>query len=117
MTMKGLLFEWEWCTGCQSCEIACKHEKGLGIGDWGVKIAQLKPFQHASGEWEWIYMPILTKECDLCAERVADGTEVPACVLHCLGGALHYGTLDELAKLAEQKGEGKYAILLPNKAE
>lgn len=111
MSKLGLLFEWEWCTGCQSCEVACKHEKGLDIGDWGVKLVEMKPFQHASGEWDQIYMPILTKECDLCASRVEAGG-VPACQLHCLASCLHYGTLEDLSAMAEKKS-GKCAILIP----
>ena len=31
MTTYGLLISYEWCSGCQSCEVACKEEHGLGI--------------------------------------------------------------------------------------
>lgn len=112
MATMGLLLDWEYCTGCHSCEIACKHEKGLGIGDWGMKIAEIKPFQHQSGEWDWIYLPTPTKACDLCESRV-EGGESPACVLHCLADVLRFGPIGELAELAESKGTGKCAIFVP----
>lgn len=28
----GLLIDYEFCTGCQSCEIACKQEHGFSVG-------------------------------------------------------------------------------------
>ena len=41
--MNGLLIDYNFCTGCHSCEMACKVEHGFAEG------------------------------CDLCAERVGEG--------------------------------------------
>ncbi|HBT95151.1 MAG TPA: oxidoreductase, partial [Coriobacteriia bacterium] len=27
--MKGILINYEYCTGCHSCEVACRNELGL----------------------------------------------------------------------------------------
>jgi len=39
----------------------------------------------------------LAGHCDLCRERVESGIE-PACVQHCIGGALQFVTTEELAE-------------------
>ena len=34
----GLLIDYEYCTGCYSCEVACKNELKLPHGKWGIKL-------------------------------------------------------------------------------
>lgn len=105
MQKYGLLIDNLYCTGCHSCEIACKNELGLTLGQWGIKILELGPFKLVEGNrWEYRYIPVPTSECDLCADRVAEG-EKPSCVLHCLASAIEYGPLDELAGLLSKKGK------------
>jgi len=41
----------------------------------------------------------LMQKCNLCVDRLAQGKQ-PACVGTCPGEALHYGTLEELSRLA-----------------
>ena len=48
------------------------------------------------------------KKCDMCLDRLAEGKE-PACVATCPMDALHFGTMDELAKLAQTKAAKKLA--------
>jgi len=113
----ALLFNYEYCSGCHSCEIACRNALGLGLGEWGIKVTEVKPFK-VPGEapvgdpaTEWIYQPVPTKLCDLCAERVEAGKK-PACVHNCLAFCIEYGTLEEMAKRAEEIG-GRVSIFLP----
>lgn len=101
MTTYGLLINTHWCSGCRSCEIACRNEHGYPIGQDGIKVTEVGPFAVDKSEIpsgiDWTYAPQLTKLCDLCAERTARG-EVPSCQLHCLAGVIEYGPVDELAK-------------------
>ena len=108
----GLLIDNYWCTGCHSCEIACKNEKDLPIGQWGIKLLVNGPYElMEKGQWEQKFYPVLTTYCDLCEERVAKG-DVPACQLHCLASVIEYGPLDELAaKMAERNWAN--SILIP----
>ena len=104
MTQFGLMIDNEYCTGCHSCEVACKNEHDLPLGQWGIKILELGPWKLQDGKhWEYRYIPVLTSSCDLCTERVEAG-ERPACAHHCLADAIEFGPLSELAKKMEEKG-------------
>ncbi len=104
----GLLVNYEYCTGCHSCELACRNEKGLPLDKWGIKVSETDPFEAESDVWEWSYLPVLTVLCDLCEERVGSG-EDPACVHHCLAKCMDYGPLDEL--LEKMKGKGRKTVI------
>jgi Fe-S-cluster-containing dehydrogenase component len=99
MPRKGLLIEYEYCTGCHSCEVACKQEHQYPAGKWGIKISEIV----TEGDRLRIdYLPFPTKYCDLCAARVGDG-EKPACVKACQAATMWYGEINELAKVMEKK--------------
>lgn len=105
MNQYGILVDNEYCTGCHSCEVACKNEHDLLLGQWGIKLLELGPWKLPDGKrWEYRYVPVLSSQCDLCAERVADGKK-PSCVHHCLADALVFGPLDELASKMAEKGK------------
>ena len=76
--MKGILVNYEFCTGCHSCEVACKKHLGLPAGEFGIKLTETGPFEYSGAEgnkdrWEWTWLPVLTKACDMCAERTDAG--------------------------------------------
>jgi anaerobic dimethyl sulfoxide reductase subunit B (iron-sulfur subunit) len=66
------------CTGCRSCERACPYHAPQ-YGKDGIM-----------------------QKCDLCLSRISVGSE-PACVATCPAGALLFGTMDELPRLAGKK--------------
>lgn len=107
MTQYGLLFDNEFCTGCHSCEIACRNELRLPLGQWGIRLLELGPWKLMDGKrWEYRYVPVPTSYCTLCEGRLAKGEDdVPSCVRHCLASAIEYGTLEELARKMEEKGK------------
>lgn len=98
----GLLIDYEFCTGCHSCEVACKQEQNLPTGQYGIKVFQDGPRELAADVWEYNYMPMPTSLCNLCEDRVKDGKK-PSCVQHCQAGIMYYGTFDELEKLLANK--------------
>ena len=93
----GLLIDYEFCTGCHTCETACKVEHGFPHGQWGIKLAQIGPFEIEPQKWDFHYVPMPTALCDLCAERVEEG-RWPTCVHHCQAQVMEYGPVEELAK-------------------
>jgi Fe-S-cluster-containing dehydrogenase component len=103
MSTNGLLIHYEYCSGCNSCVVACKNEHKLTKGQWGIKLLENGPREVSPGKIEWDYIPTPTSLCDLCADRVKAGKK-PTCVHHCLAACMEYGTLEELAKSAAGKG-------------
>lgn len=99
MSKNALMIDYEYCTGCHSCEVACKVELGLPHGKFGIQLAKVGPFplDEANDHWELTYVPIPTHLCDLCGDRVAAGKK-PACVHHCQASVIEYGTVEELSK-------------------
>jgi Fe-S-cluster-containing dehydrogenase component len=101
MARMGLLIDYEYCTGCHSCAVACKQEHGYPPGKWGIKVTEyvLEGFKD---KVNIDYIPFPTDLCDLCAKRVKEG-EQPACVKHCMAACMYYGPISELAKQMEKK--------------
>ncbi len=40
-TRYGLLIDYEFCTGCHACEVACKMELSLPNGQWASKCCKM----------------------------------------------------------------------------
>ncbi len=97
----GLFINYEYCTGCHTCEVACKKALGLPEGQYGIVLCEDGPRKNVKGTWDLTYLPLPTHLCDFCAERVGEG-RLPSCVHHCQSGVMVYDTLDNLAKLAAE---------------
>jgi Fe-S-cluster-containing dehydrogenase component len=98
MGKKGLLINYDYCTGCHACEVACKQEHDYPAGTWGIIV---KDYTHSSpGKVQVDYLPMPTELCDLCAARTRDGKK-PACVKHCMSACMNYGEVTELAGMLE----------------
>lgn len=107
----GLLINYEYCTGCGTCEMACSVEHDIPIGRYGIKMAQVGPYPIEGKRWQNDIVPIPTDECDLCAKRVEKGKK-PTCVKHCQALCMEYGVVEDLAKeMVEAKT--KYVLFVP----
>ena len=90
------MIDTEWCSGCHSCEMACQMHNGLPIGQTGILVQEIGPWEYGEGKWQLSYLPALTSQCTGCAERVAMG-KLPTCVQHCQAQCLEWGPVEELA--------------------
>lgn len=102
MPENALVINYEYCSGCHSCEVACQVEHQLETGQYGIKILQDGPRQLENDKWEYNYLPMPTSLCDLCVDRVSEG-RLPKCVHHCQAGIMDYGTVEEMAKVMKEK--------------
>lgn len=102
MSRYGLLIDYEFCTGCQSCEVACKKEHDIPVGQWGIRVLDEGPWMIEKGNWNWNKIPVPTKLCDLCESRVSAGKK-PTCVHHCIADVMKFGPINELVNDLEQK--------------
>jgi anaerobic dimethyl sulfoxide reductase subunit B (iron-sulfur subunit) len=110
MTVYGLLVDYEWCTGCQSCEVSCKEEHGYPVGKWGIRVLQDGPWEMGDKQYNWNKIPVPTDLCDLCVGRTEAG-KMPICVHHCLADVLVYGPVQELVQRFDEKS--KQALFVP----
>ena len=64
--------------------------------------------------WEWTYLPVLTKACNMCADRLEKG-KMPMCVQPCQAWCMFYGEHDELVKQCD--GTSRYALFTIDERE
>lgn len=111
----GLLINYEYCTGCYSCQMSCSVSHDIPIGHFGIKVEQVGPWHIEGKAWQNDYMPLPTDECDLCAERTGKG-KLPLCVKHCQAACMEYGTVEELAAKAAA-ATTKHVLWIPKAGE
>jgi Fe-S-cluster-containing dehydrogenase component len=105
----GLLIDYEYCTGCHTCEIACSQEYGWPAGMAGIKVTEV--VQQLPGDRAYLtYIPFTTELCILCAPRIKKGLE-PACVKHCMAACMKFGPIEELAE--EMKKKPRMVLWVP----
>jgi Fe-S-cluster-containing dehydrogenase component len=101
MPRKGLMIDYQYCSGCRSCEVACKQEHHYPTGQGGIHLNEIIT-ELPDKRLRIDYLPFPTPYCDLCAARVDKG-EMPACVKHCQAAVMYYGSVAELAAFMEDK--------------
>ena len=94
-----LVVDYEYCSGCHTCEIACQQEHGLEPDQYGIKLTQIGPDEIRPRKWQFEFIPVPT---DLCATRQGKG-KLPSCVQHCQAGCLYLKKHDEIGDLLEKK--------------
>ena len=97
----GLLIDYEYCTGCHTCQVACAQEYGWPAGMGGIRVNEIVQ-KLPKGKYYLTYLPFPTELCVLCKPRTKQGLE-PACVKHCMAGCMKYGPVEELAKEMTKK--------------
>ena len=81
-----------------------------------VKLTETGPWEYAGepkgeGRWEWTWLPVLAKACDLCADRTEKG-KMPMCVQHCQAWCLYHGEVGE-ARARKMDGKTRWALMVP----
>ncbi len=108
-TKHGLLIDYEYCTGCHACEIACAQEYRWPAGMAGMKVMEI--VENLPNDKAYlVYLPFPTELCVLCATRTKRGW-APACVQHCMAACIQYGPVTELSK--EMTGKHRMVLFSP----
>ncbi len=82
----GLLIDYEYCTGCHTCEVACAQEYGWEAGMSGMKVIEV--VQKLPHDKAYLaFLPFPTELCVLCARRTRAG--LAAGLRPALHGRLH----------------------------
>ena len=104
MEKSALIIDYKYCTGCQTCVVACRKEKDLPVDQWGIKLSEQGPMK-LGNKWNWNYVPIPTSLCDLCEDRIDKGLK-PACAHHCLAQCMEVVPLSEVSAVLADMGDG-----------
>jgi anaerobic dimethyl sulfoxide reductase subunit B (iron-sulfur subunit) len=94
MARYAILVDYDYCTGCHTCEIACQQEHDYPVGTNGVMVKEYE--YEVNGRVQIDYLPFFTQHCDMCTSRL-QRKELPACVRHCQSRCMEFGTAKELA--------------------
>jgi Fe-S-cluster-containing dehydrogenase component len=97
----GLLIDYEFCTGCHACEIACAQEYNREPGVLGMKVIEVEQ-KLQKGKAYLSYIPFPTELCVLCPHLTREGLE-PACVKSCMAACMKYGRIEDLAQEMTRK--------------
>lgn len=112
---EAILIDYGFCSGCHSCEVACKNERNIPLGQWGIKVLELGPFVYddtpGAEKYAWDYVATPTDLCDLCVDRRAKG-EKAACENVCQCKSIFVGDLNEITAKAAEIGK-KAVIFIP----
>ena len=101
MPKYGLLIDYEFCTGCHVCEIACKKEHNRPPEEWGIVVKEVEPDMAGGKQY---YFPFPTDRCNLCGKRISKGVQ-PACVTNCWAQVMKFGKIEDLAEYMQQKAK------------
>ena len=97
MALYGLLIDYDYCSGCRTCEMACQQEHGYDPSKQGLTLTAIGPTPLPGGKWQLDNLPLHTPYCNHCAARIAKGKR-PACVHHCQAGCITFGEVEDLVK-------------------
>lgn len=111
MEKKALLIDYGFCSGCHSCELACRMEHNLKLDEWGIRVLEDGPRMNRDASIYWDYVPHITDMCDGCVERTSEGLD-PLCVQTCLGKVMYYGTVSEMAAKMLELGKKAMVYIL-----
>lgn len=111
MATKGILVDYNYCTGCETCILACQQERGFSEKEFGITVTKLGPLtiDAAKKHYEYDFIPQFTDWCNLCAQRTSKGKR-PSCVQMCQAQCMEYGDVEELAKKATTPKQVIYSI-------
>lgn len=111
MSKYAMLIDYGYCTGCRSCEISCRNEKGLELHEWGIRVNELGP-EDFNGTWEWDYLPAPSRLCNLCEELIDQGKKAP-CALHCLADVIDIVRIEEVSQRMAELDRSKIVCYVP----
>jgi Fe-S-cluster-containing dehydrogenase component len=104
----GLLIDFEYCTGCFTCQVACAQEYHRPKDQVGIQVLETITIK-SDGTPYLAFLPFPTENCNLCRGRTTKGKQ-PSCVKHCMADVIQHGPVNELVKKIDKTRMVLYAI-------
>jgi len=96
----GMMIDLDRCTGCYSCQTACRMVNGFSYDVKWLKVIRQHP-EEIDGELRLFHL-VVPMALDKCAECIARENP-PLCVKVCMGSCLFIAPIDKLSTLAEKR--------------
>lgn len=106
----GMFIDYEFCSGCHTCEVACQKELGLRPDEFGIELKVIGPHQLSEKYWQMDNLPAPTDICNACVDRLEKGKPA-SCVQHCQADCMRVGKVEELAPLMKSKHQVLYVLM------
>ena len=108
MAKYAMFVDYEYCTGCHACEVACNQEHNRPLGQSGIKV--FESIMSTGAKTYVNYLPVRTDLCNYCAARRKKG-KLAACAQHCLSGCLQVGDVEEFAGSLKEQSPKKMLLI------
>ena len=106
----AMFIDYEYCSGCHTCEVACQKEQGLEPEQFGIQLAEIGP-EHITGKrWQRDNLPYPLDRCDACIKRLEAGKKA-SCEQHCQADCIRVGELADMAALLTADHQVVFTLL------
>ena len=112
---EALVANLDLCMGCLACEVACKQEHSLAEGEKRMCVIRIGPLK-LNGELVMDFVPRASDECDLCANRRAEGNR-PFCAEICPTKALSLQTEEQILRVFRKSNRFHLCKILEERVE
>lgn len=106
----AMFIDYEYCSGCHTCEVACQKELGLRPDEFGIECKEIGPLQLSAKYWQKDNLPVPTDLCNACIGRL-EKNKPASCALHCQSDCMRVGTLEEISPLVKSKHQVLYVLI------
>ena len=106
----AMFIDYEYCSGCHTCEVACQKELGLEPEEFGIQLTEIGPEEISNRRWQRDNLPYPTDRCTACAERLEAGKKA-SCEQHCQADCIRVGELADIAPLLKSDHQVIYTLL------
>ncbi len=100
---RAIAVDLDYCVGCYGCELACKQENNVPVGERWTRKIPLGPHP-VGGKLRMDFLSWNSDECHFCQHRLDAGL-IPRCVDNCPTNALHYYANEPLLLSALSDGK------------
>ena len=78
MEFYGLLINYNYCSGCRTCEMACQQDHGYPPSMQGLTLTTIGPHKLPNGKWQFDNLPLHTPTATTARREFPKESSSPA---------------------------------------